>query len=121
MLQMLFHMAESANICVIQDRHSKKLIGAGEQENGLYYLRASATIQSVHTDLLSGDFWHKRLGHPSSQVMKKLSFMSGIEEEEEEEEMVFFLNGLREQQQPTGKMRSRAAAEKKQMVEMLRR
>ncbi|CAH9103617.1 unnamed protein product [Cuscuta epithymum] len=120
MLQMLFHMAESANICVIQDRHSKKLIGAGEQENGLYYLRASATIQSVHTDLLSGDFWHKRLGHPSSQVMKKLSFMSGIEEEEEEE-MVFFLNGLREQQQPTGKMRSRAAAEKKQMVEMLRR
>lgn len=62
-------------VCVIQDRITKTLIGAGEQQNGLYFFRgleAAAAIQ--HKNSSSIDVWHRRLGHPSSKALEMLKF-----------------------------------------------
>ncbi|CAH9138898.1 unnamed protein product, partial [Cuscuta epithymum] len=63
------------------DRPSKRLIGTGEQRNGLYYLREgpSAHVMSVKDTRNSVvELWHQRLGHPSSQVTEKLAPVSGL-------------------------------------------
>lgn len=63
--------------CVIQDRISKMLIGAGEQSGGLYCLReAVCALKARMVD--SGDIWHRRLGHPSSSINKMLSFVGDL-------------------------------------------
>nr|GLL46085.1 copia protein (gag-int-pol protein) [Ipomoea trifida] len=59
------------DLCVIQDRTSRMLIGAGERRNGLYYFRKIPSIRVSKVD--SGgslELWHKRLGHPSLKVTK---------------------------------------------------
>ncbi|CAH9098362.1 unnamed protein product, partial [Cuscuta epithymum] len=70
------------NMCVIQDRLSRKLIGMGEGRNGLFYLRDDSFARALtvkdesHNKVV--DLWHQRLGHPSSQVIEKLAPMSGL-------------------------------------------
>ena len=56
--------------CVIQYRSTRKVIGAGEQHEGLYFLKGAA---SVHAFKMNGaasfKLWHRRMGHPSSKVL----------------------------------------------------
>jgi len=62
-------------VCVIQDRITKTLIGAGEQLNGLYFFRGLGVAAPVqHKDSTPIDVWHRRLGHPSSKAMEMLKF-----------------------------------------------
>ncbi|CAL9224790.1 unnamed protein product [Arabidopsis halleri] len=61
--------------CAIQDR-SRMLIGAGEEQNGLYFFREVKEVVafSLHV-AVTVDVWHRRLGHPSSQV---ISLIPGV-------------------------------------------
>ncbi|KAA8532541.1 hypothetical protein F0562_032643 [Nyssa sinensis] len=53
------------------DRNSRKLIGAGERREGLYFLKG---VASAHTCKMKGvasfELWHMRMGHPSSKVVE---------------------------------------------------
>ncbi|KAG7553171.1 Reverse transcriptase RNA-dependent DNA polymerase [Arabidopsis thaliana x Arabidopsis arenosa] len=61
--------------CAIQDR-SRMLIGAGEEQNGLYFFREVKAVGAVSLHVaVTVDIWHRRLGHPSSQV---ISLIPGI-------------------------------------------
>ncbi|CAH9096266.1 unnamed protein product [Cuscuta epithymum] len=71
----------SSDLCVIQDRVSRKLIGTGERRNGLYYLRESTTVHALTIDgnkHSALDLWHKRMGHPSGNVMRWLAPVSNL-------------------------------------------
>ena len=58
-------------MCVVQDRISRKLIGAGERRDGLYYFRKVPSMKAFKTNGIGSlDLWHKRLGHPSSKIIK---------------------------------------------------
>lgn len=49
---------------VIQDLHSRKLIGVGREQNGLYYLepmKGGKALMTKHSGTAS--LWHRRLGH----------------------------------------------------------
>ncbi|KAA8523786.1 hypothetical protein F0562_010210 [Nyssa sinensis] len=54
-----------------RDRNSRKLIGAGERREGLYFLKG---VASAHTCKMKGvtsfELWHMRMGHPSSKVVE---------------------------------------------------
>ena len=57
--------------CVIQNRTSRMLIGAGERRDGLYYFWGVMNVKAMKIDCMGSlDLWHKRLGHPSLQVTK---------------------------------------------------
>ena len=64
-------------ICVLQDRFSRTLIGAGKERDGVYYFMDIISAKS-HRASLSSDqvMWHRRLGHPSFTVLSDLSFVS---------------------------------------------
>ena len=66
-------------ICVLQDRSSKTLIGAGEERGGVYYFKDVRGAQANRADG-SGDrlLWHKRLGHPAFGVFDSLHELSGV-------------------------------------------
>lgn len=71
----------SSNMCAIQDLHSRKLIGAGERWDGLYYLRQMSTVKKVSVDASSSlELWHKRMRHPSEKVVKLLPTISNFRE-----------------------------------------
>ncbi|KAJ9554960.1 hypothetical protein OSB04_009574 [Centaurea solstitialis] len=71
--------------CILQDLATRKTIGLGKQQNGLYYLVALATDDRVaissrtksqptcNLTTSSTDLWHNRLGHVSSS---RLSFIA---------------------------------------------
>ena len=60
-------------ICVIQDRTSRMVIGAGEQCKGLYYLKSAVSVQAYKTSHVdSFELWHRRMGHPSAKIMESL-------------------------------------------------
>jgi len=62
------------NMCVIQDRTSRMLIGDGERQDGLYYFKGISHIMALKVDKgVSLDLWHQRLRHPSMQVTKIVS------------------------------------------------
>ncbi|XP_074270840.1 uncharacterized protein LOC141594747 [Silene latifolia] len=69
----------SHNMCLIQDRISKTVTGAGEQYEGLYHLKG-VRCDRVHAHMTdksnSFDLWHRRLGHPSSNISCFLSFLN---------------------------------------------
>nr|GEW65321.1 hypothetical protein [Tanacetum cinerariifolium] len=71
------------NICVIQDLTSRMMIGAGERKDGgLFYFREMSPARAFKTTTtLPFDLWHKRLGHPSLEVLKLLP--QAIEKERE--------------------------------------
>ena len=55
--------------CVVQDRILRKLIGASERRDGLYFFKGVRNVRAYKTnDLHSMDLWHKRLGHPSLKI-----------------------------------------------------
>ncbi|KAH9781145.1 retrovirus-related pol polyprotein from transposon RE1 [Citrus sinensis] len=63
-------------LCVIQDRITRTLIGVGEQREGLYYFQdigSAAALSSVANRAC--DLWHRRLGHHSSKVVQLLPFI----------------------------------------------
>ncbi|KAA8545399.1 hypothetical protein F0562_020183 [Nyssa sinensis] len=68
----------SPNLCVIQDRSTKNLIGVGELEDGVYYLRTRKGEKALRvTSSIRGELWHRRMGHPSSQISNFLSSLVG--------------------------------------------
>ena len=56
--------------CVIQDRRTRKVIGVGEQCEGLYFLKGAASVHAFKMNgVTSFELWHRRMGHPSSKVL----------------------------------------------------
>ncbi|GKE21401.1 retrovirus-related pol polyprotein from transposon TNT 1-94 [Tanacetum coccineum] len=66
------------NICVIQDRNTRMVIGEGKRrDGGLFYFEDIPVVQVFKTTTTrSFDIWHKRLGHPSLEVTKLLPEVS---------------------------------------------
>ncbi|XP_074270762.1 uncharacterized protein LOC141594659 [Silene latifolia] len=63
-------------MCIIQDRATREMIGTGDRLDGLYYLHQAQPTAALSTITVSASFnlWHKRLGHPSEQVVQLLPF-----------------------------------------------
>ncbi|KAM0879724.1 hypothetical protein ACQ4PT_034040 [Festuca glaucescens] len=55
-----------------QDRTTKVTILEGKCQGGLYPVPAITRRQVFHTTKPSQDIWHRRLGHPSSQVVASI-------------------------------------------------
>lgn len=63
----------SNKFCLIQDHTSRTTIGAGEQKEGLYYLKEMAKVAAIKTNKgFSFDLWHRRLGHASLKILQML-------------------------------------------------
>ncbi|XP_010412622.1 PREDICTED: uncharacterized protein LOC104698950 [Camelina sativa] len=59
--------------CVIHDRITRSVTGAGELKNGLYFFRRLREFRVLHLNKDGAeDLWHKRLGHPSNGVFDLL-------------------------------------------------
>ena len=55
-------------LCVIQDRTSRMVIGAGERREGLYYLKSMGEIKACNTKYRDiNGLWHRRMGHQSAK------------------------------------------------------
>lgn len=66
--------------CVIHDRNSRTLIGAGEQSDGVYWYKQNHHIQAYQVGLIDQHkLWHQRLGHPSHKVICLLPFFASSE------------------------------------------
>ena len=68
-------------ICLLQDRFTRTLIGAGKERDGVYYFTdvMAARVHRVSAPVVkSADQlrWHQRLGHPSSSVLSNLPIFS---------------------------------------------
>ncbi|KAA8525289.1 hypothetical protein F0562_007144 [Nyssa sinensis] len=60
------------------DQSTKNLIGVGELEDGVYYLRTRKGEKALKvTSSIRGELWHRRMGHPSSQISNFLSPLVG--------------------------------------------
>ncbi|KAL3373126.1 hypothetical protein AABB24_005224 [Solanum stoloniferum] len=61
-------------MCVLHDLCNGKVIGTGNEVDGLYFLRYHVTplIGAVSNDTEDQKLWHLRLGHPSVGVMKHM-------------------------------------------------
>ena len=61
-------------MCVLQDRFSRTLIGAGEEREGVYYFTGVkvARVHGASTKPSSSTLWHRRLGHPSYKALSTL-------------------------------------------------
>ncbi|KAJ0105972.1 hypothetical protein Patl1_17577 [Pistacia atlantica] len=58
-------------ICAIQDRTSRKLIGAGERREGVYFFKGVASAHAFKAKGVgSSELWHMRMGHPSFKVLE---------------------------------------------------
>ncbi|CAL1398262.1 unnamed protein product [Linum trigynum] len=68
------------NVCVIQDSHSKTVIGLGRLRDGLFYLsrdeklqkRGDSTLAMAAAQRVSQQLWHHRLGHPAFEKLSAL-------------------------------------------------
>ena len=68
-------------LCVLHDRFSRTLIGAGRERDGVYYFKdvMAARVHRMATPVVSAVDqlrWHQRLGHPSSSVLSILPMFS---------------------------------------------
>ena len=68
-------------ICILQDRFTRTLIGAGEERDGIYYFKdvMAARVHRVTDQVVSSvdQFrWHQRLGHPSFTILSSLPMFS---------------------------------------------
>ena len=68
-------MMFTPDMCFLQDRNTRTVIGAGERRGGLYLLgdvpgSLVAVLHSART--VDGEVWHKQLGHPSDKVLQSL-------------------------------------------------
>ena len=68
-------------LCILQDRFTRTLIGAGEVKDGVYVYR-DVTVKRGHRVKASEDqaVWHRRLGHPAYGVLSFLPFISGVKD-----------------------------------------
>ncbi|KAL2241232.1 UNVERIFIED_CONTAM: Retrovirus-related Pol polyprotein from transposon RE1 [Sesamum indicum] len=80
----------SNNLCLLQDRRTEKVLAIGKQIGKLYYLdtlsfspmnKASYSNSVSESLLLSHvhdayELWHKRLGHPSANVLSHISSLN---------------------------------------------
>ena len=65
------------NICVIQDQPTRKVIGAGERLDGLYFFRGVPQVKVLTVDGDSSfELWHQRMGHPSEKILKMIPAVS---------------------------------------------
>lgn len=65
----IFHITD--RFCVIQDRISRMLIEAGEQQYSLYFFRGVAVVAAMRgKNSTSMELWHYRLGHLSSKALE---------------------------------------------------
>ncbi|CAL9235088.1 unnamed protein product, partial [Arabidopsis halleri] len=66
-------------LCILQDRFTRTLIGAGEERDGVYYFKdvmaARVNKVSASTDQI---LWHRRLGHPSFSVISALPVLPPV-------------------------------------------
>ncbi|CAM8954310.1 unnamed protein product [Rhodiola kirilowii] len=61
---------------VLQEIHTRIVIGVGKQQGGVYWLqnlRNAASAMSAQSCTSSATLWHRRLGHPSSTVLSSIS------------------------------------------------
>jgi len=65
-------------LCVIQDRTSRSLIGVGELRGGVYCFNEVATGKVLANAMDAHALWHSRLGHPSNRVLSLLPKDLGI-------------------------------------------
>ncbi|KAL3647015.1 hypothetical protein CASFOL_007983 [Castilleja foliolosa] len=76
-------------VCVIQDRDSRILIGAGEQRDGVYLFRAQSRAysraQAGSARGLDGkELWHRRPGHPGKKLLSFLPVVTSSSNKEGE-------------------------------------
>ncbi|KAI3723909.1 hypothetical protein L2E82_35671 [Cichorium intybus] len=64
--------------CFIQDLPSRNLIGTGKERNGLYYLEPFNRKKMAMVVWSKNEIWHKRLGHASEGVLKKIQKLGNI-------------------------------------------
>lgn len=62
------------DICVMQKLHTRSLIGAGECKRGLY--RMGLFEDRRRAMMISGDTWHRRLGHASNEKLAYIDFLN---------------------------------------------
>ena len=68
-------------LCILQDRCSRTLIGAGEERDGVYYftdVKAARVNKAAKVE--DKVLWHQRLGHPGFSVLSSLSVFSGVKD-----------------------------------------
>ena len=63
----------------MQDLFSKKLIGAGRQRGGLYYLQKGNHQHATYAATSSMELWHQRLGHPSQDRFLNIPSLSHLQ------------------------------------------
>nr|GEY53668.1 DNA topoisomerase 2 [Tanacetum cinerariifolium] len=61
------------DFCVMQDLHTKKLIGVGKCVEGLYLMKIIGSERMVMMTTIA--VWHKRLGHASHDKLSHLDFV----------------------------------------------
>jgi len=65
-------------MCIMQDRTSRTLIGAGEWKDELYWYRGVRKAQACHVKMENQlKLWHQRLGHASFKIVEMLPDISG--------------------------------------------
>jgi GAG-pre-integrase domain len=62
----------SSRNVIFQERITKKVIGEGYLQNGLYNVGERKYNFNIKKDEELGKLWHKRIGHPSDRVLKYL-------------------------------------------------
>ena len=66
-------------LCILQDRFTRTLIGAGEVRNGVYVYRDVTVVRSNRVRAAEDHaLWHRRLGHPAYGVLEFLPFIVGV-------------------------------------------
>ncbi|KAK2980512.1 hypothetical protein RJ640_022514 [Escallonia rubra] len=72
-------VAFSHDICVLQDRTSKSLIGLGKMHRGVFVFQplSTATVAAI-SESESYELWHRRVGNPFSQPLIHLPTVSVV-------------------------------------------
>jgi len=60
-------------LCVVQDLTTKNLIGVGEPKRGVLVYKDGPVEGIQANQAISQELWHRRLRHPSSQALSKVS------------------------------------------------
>ncbi|XP_010431103.1 PREDICTED: uncharacterized protein LOC104715395 [Camelina sativa] len=66
-------------LCILQDRFTRTLIGAGKERDGVYYLTDVATANVTRAAAsVDQTLWHRWLGHPAFSVLSSLPILSSV-------------------------------------------
>jgi GAG-pre-integrase domain len=69
----------SSNNVIFQELTSKRLIGEGFCENGLYFLNKEKYIFNTKNEKELSTLWHNRIGHPSDKILKSIFDFKGLD------------------------------------------